>query len=69
MGNDSTYNMDIVVTVLIKMFDVIVRELKDVRYIPQMKKNFISIGASKAHGLEYPVETKFSRCSKAIWWC
>jgi len=35
--------MDEVGTVLIKVFDGIVRKLKDVRYIPQMKKNLISI--------------------------
>jgi len=36
------------VLVLIKMFDGTVRELKDLRYAPQMKKNLISIRALKA---------------------
>ena len=40
--------LDRVGTVLIKMFDRMMRELKDVRYIPQIKKNLISIGALKA---------------------
>jgi len=52
MGDDSTSNMDGVGTVLIKMFDGMVRELKDVRYIPQMKKSLISIGALEAQDLE-----------------
>ena len=53
MGDDFTCSMDGVGTVLIKMFDGIVRELKDVRYVPQMKKNFISIGALETQGLEF----------------
>ena len=28
-----------------------IRELKDVRYIPQLKKNLISVGALEAQGL------------------
>ena len=38
-------------TVRIKMEDVIVRELKEMRYVPQLKKNLVSIGALKALGL------------------
>ena len=33
------------------MYDGILRELKEVRYIPSMTKNIISIGALKAEGL------------------
>ena len=29
-----------------------IRELKDVRYVPQLNKNLISIGALEAHGLK-----------------
>ena len=53
MRDNSTYSMDGVGIVLIKMFDGMMRELKDVRYIPQMKKNLISIGALEAQGLEF----------------
>ena len=38
-------------TVCIKMDDGIVRELKEVRYIPQLKRNLISVGALEALGL------------------
>ena len=62
--------MDEVGTVLIKVFDGIVRKLKDVRYIPQMKKNLISIRALEAQVLDFfLVETGLSRCSKALWKC
>ena len=38
-------------TVHIKMEDGIVRELKEVRYVPQLKMNLISVGALEALGL------------------
>ena len=38
-------------TVRIKMFDGIVRELKKVRYVPQLKRNLISVGALEMLGL------------------
>jgi len=37
--------------VLIKMFDGKVRELKEVRYVAQLKRNRIFVGALKALGL------------------
>ena len=47
MGDDHPCNMERISTVRIKMFDGIVRELKEVRYVPQLKKNLISVGALK----------------------
>jgi len=38
-------------TVRIKLFDGMIKELKDVRYVPQLKKNLISIEALEAQGL------------------
>ena len=38
-------------TVCIKMDDGIVRELKEVRYVPQLKMNLISVGALEVLGL------------------
>ena len=39
-------------TVLIKMFNRMMQELKKVRYIPQLKRSLISVGALKVLGLE-----------------
>ena len=39
-------------TVLVKMFNRMVQELKKVRYIPQLKRSLIFVGALKALGLE-----------------
>jgi len=37
------------------MFDGIVRELKDTRYLPQLKRNFISVDTLEALGLEVSI--------------
>jgi len=55
MSNDRPCNMEGIGTVHIKMFDGMVRELKDVRYVPQLKRNLISIGALEALGLEVSI--------------
>ena len=38
MGDDHPFKVEGIGTVRIKMFDGIVRELKEVRYVPQLKK-------------------------------
>jgi len=50
MGDDRPCNMEGIGTVQIKMFDKMVRVLKEVRYVPQVKKNLISVGALEALG-------------------
>ena len=45
----------------IKMFDGMVRELKDVRYVPQLKRNLISVGALKVLGVEVSIRVVLSR--------
>ena len=43
--------MEGVGTIQIRMFDGMVRELKEVRYVPQLKRNLISVGALESLGL------------------
>ena len=43
--------MEGVGTIQIKMFDRMVRELKEVRYVPQLKRNLIFVGALESLGL------------------
>ena len=38
MGDDHSCNMEEIGTVQIKIIDVMVRELKEVKYVPQLKK-------------------------------
>jgi len=55
MGDDRPCNMERIGTILIQMFDGIVWELKKVRYVPQLKKNLIFVGALKALGLKVSI--------------
>jgi len=50
-GDDHPCNVEGISTVRVKMFDGIVRELKNVRYVPQLKINLISVGPLKTLGL------------------
>ena len=51
MGDDQTCRLVGRGTVHIRMYDGTLRELKEVRYIPSMTKNIISVGALEAEGL------------------
>ena len=55
MGDDRPCNMEGISLVLIKIFDEMILELKEVRYVSQLKRNIISIGALKVLGLEVSV--------------
>jgi len=52
MDNDRPCNMEGIDTLLVKIFLGMVPELKEVRYVPQLKKNPISVGVLKALDLE-----------------
>ena len=56
MGNDSTCKMMGIGLVQIKMFDGVIRKLNDVRYVPDLKKNFISLGILDASGYRIILE-------------
>ena len=55
MDDDRPCNMKGIYTILIKMFDGMVRELKVVMYRSQLKRNLIPVSALKALGLEISV--------------
>jgi len=55
MSDDRPCNMEGISIVHIKMFDGMVRELKEVRYAPQLKRNLISVGALKTLGLKVSI--------------
>jgi len=50
-GDRHKCHIERICKVRIKLFDVMIRELKDVRYVLQLNKNLISVGALEAHGL------------------
>ena len=52
-------------TVFIKMSDRIVQKLKEVRYVPQLKRNLISVGALKMLGLVVSIRNGVLKMTKA----
>ena len=56
MGNDHACPMVGIGIVRIKMFDGAVRDLTEVRYVPALRKNLISVGALVSKGLKVTME-------------
>ncbi|KAH9722810.1 hypothetical protein KPL70_006849 [Citrus sinensis] len=56
MGNDQLCRTMGIGTIRLKMFDGMVRELKEVRFVPALKKNQISVGALEAKGYKVTIE-------------
>jgi len=66
MRNGATCQMIGIGTVRIKMFDGVARNLTDVRYVPQMKKNIISIGAVESKGFKMTLENGILKVTKGF---
>ncbi|KAH9741104.1 Integrase catalytic domain-containing protein [Citrus sinensis] len=56
MGNDQHCHTMGIGTIRLKMFDGMVRELKEVRFVPALKKNLIFVGALEAKGFKVTIE-------------
>ena len=64
MGNNISCKVIGIGTVRIKMHDGIVRTLKDVRHVPDLKKNLISLGTLDSQGYKYVAEGGVLKVSK-----
>jgi len=66
MGNDVACKMIGIGTIRIKIFDSMVRNLTDRRYVPQMKKNIISVGvgAVESKGLKVMLKNEILKVTK-----
>ena len=64
MGNNMSCKVVGIGTVRIKMHDGIVRTLKDVRHVPDLKKNLISLGTLDSQGYKYVAEGGVLKVSK-----
>jgi len=67
MGNDEACRMDGIDTIRIKMFNGVERELTEVRYVLQMKKNIISVGAVESKRLKVSWRMVFLRSRRDPW--
>ena len=61
MGDDHLCNMEGIGTIQIMMFDGMVQELKEVRYVPQVKKILSLLVPWKHWVMEFLLEMVFSR--------
>jgi hypothetical protein len=64
MGNDATCTIIGMGTIKIKMSDGVVRTLEEVRHIPDMRKNLISLGTLDSKGYSYKSENEIMKVSK-----
>uniref|UniRef100_A0A2N9FGL6 CCHC-type domain-containing protein n=1 Tax=Fagus sylvatica TaxID=28930 RepID=A0A2N9FGL6_FAGSY len=64
MGNDATCTIIGMGTIKIKMSDGVVRTLEEVRHIPDMRKNLISLGTLDSKGYGYKSENGIMKVSK-----
>ncbi|GJU24648.1 transposable element [Tanacetum coccineum] len=64
MGNDSPCKVVGIGTIRINMHDGVVRTLTDVRHVPDIKKNLISLGVLDSKGFKYTSENGVLRVSK-----
>ncbi|KAH9781794.1 Integrase catalytic domain-containing protein [Citrus sinensis] len=56
MGNNQPCRTIGIGTIRLKIFDGIVRELKEIRFVPALKKNLIFVGALEAKGYKVTIE-------------
>lgn len=64
MGNDATCNVIGIGTVKIKMFDGVVRTMGEVRHVPGLRKNLISLGTLDSNGCGYKTAGGVMRVTK-----
>jgi len=64
MADDRPCNMEGIGTVQIKMFDGMIRELKKVRYVPQLKRNLISVGGLETLSFEVSIKDGVLKMTK-----
>jgi len=56
MGNEASCHMMGVGSVMIRMFDGVIRTITDVRHVPDLRRRLISVGALSRLGLKIVVE-------------
>jgi len=64
MGDNGACQMNGMGTVRIKMFDGAVKDLTEVRYVPRMKKNIISVEAVESKGLKVTLDNSVLKVTK-----
>ena len=66
MGNDASCKVAGIGNIIIKMFDDVVRTLCDVRHVPDLRKNLISLGTLDCNGFSYKSTSRVMKVSKCV---
>ena len=66
MGNDASCKAVGIGNIIIKMFDGVVRMLCDVRHVPNLRKNLISLGTLDCNGFSYKSTNRVMNVSKGV---
>ncbi|KAG8488527.1 hypothetical protein CXB51_016411 [Gossypium anomalum] len=66
IGNNVSCNIAGVGTIKFKIFDRVVRTLSDLRHVPELKRNLISLSTLNSKGYKYTAESGVLKISKAI---
>ena len=66
MGNDTSCKVVGIRNIRIKMFDGVVRTLCDVRHVPDLRKNLISLGTLDCNGFSYKSTSRVMKVSKCV---
>ncbi|KAG8472814.1 hypothetical protein CXB51_034622 [Gossypium anomalum] len=64
IGNNASCEIAGVGTIKVKMFDGVVRTLSDIRYVPELKINLISLSTLDSKGYRYTAESGVLKISK-----
>ena len=64
MGNNASCRIASFGTIRVKMFDGVVRTLSDVRHVPELKRNLISLSTLDSKGYKYTAESGVLKISK-----
>ena len=66
MGNDASCKVVGIGNIIIKMFDGVVRTLYDVRHVPDLRNNMISLGTLDCNGFSYKSTSGVMKVSKCV---
>ena len=66
MGNDASCWVFGIANISVKMFDGVIRMLCEVRHIPNLRKNLISLGTLDGNGFNYKFSNGVMKVSKGV---
>ena len=67
MGKDASCRVVRIGNIRVKMFDGVVRMLCNVRHVPDLRKNLISLGTLNGNGFNYKYANGIMKVSKGVW--